>query len=113
MEISTRRLTKTIGPEPSTITSQKLTRLKVNRIAIIQSLRVEHILNYLVESGVFTEDEKKEIQSSGTTQAKARKLLDFLPQKGSSVDWYGHFRYAININMLKLSFSVVRKKFEM
>ena len=105
MYFSTRRLTKTIGPEPSTITSQKLTRLKVNRIAIIQSLRVEHILNYLVECGVFTEDEKKEIQSSGTTQAKARKLLDLLPQKGSSVDWYGHFRYAIN--MLKLILFVI------
>ena len=102
MFVSIHRFTKTKGPEPSTITSQKLTRLKVNRIAIIQSLRVEHVLNYLVESGVFTEDEKKEIQSSGTTQAKARKLLDLLPQRGSSIDWYGHFRYAINMIKLNL-----------
>ena len=63
---------------------------------------MEHILKYLVESGVFTQDEKKEIQSSGTTQAKARKLLDLLPQRGSSIDWYGHFRYVINAIKLSL-----------
>lgn len=88
------------GPEPSTIASQKLTRLKVNRIAIIQSLKVEHVLNYLVESGVFSEQERKHIQSSGTTQDKARRLLDLLPQRGSNVDWYGHFRYGIFWYML-------------
>ncbi len=90
------------GPEPSVITCQKLLRLKVNRIAIVQSLRVEHVLNYLVQSGVFTDEERAEIESAGTTQDKSRRLLDLLPQRGSSVDWYGHFRFVQNFLLIRV-----------
>ncbi len=83
-------------PELSLIARQKLTRLKVNRTAIVQSLRVEHVLDYLVESGVFSEEDKGLILSSGSTQAKTRKLLDLLPGRDNNIDWYKHFRSVAN-----------------
>ncbi len=83
------------GAEYSTIAAQKLTRLKVNKVAIIQSLKVEHVLSYLVNAGVLTKAEEEQIESCSSSQDKTRKLLELLPTHGDEIDWYGHFRFSL------------------
>lgn len=81
----------------SKLSIERLQRLRVNRVAIVQCLRVEHILNHLIRVGVLTEDNKTKILASKTTQDKARVLVDFLPKHfpGKPKDWYGQFKEAL------------------
>lgn len=87
--------------EPSRIQQQNVTRLKVNRIALIQTLNVNHILDYLTYHGVLNEHDSAELLLARTGQDKVRTLLDILPTKGKQVDWYARFRSALqnpNVN---------------
>jgi hypothetical protein len=59
-------------------------RLRINRIALVQELRVEHILGHLVECGVLSEDDLKRIHAGSTQADKARVLVDLLPSKYTS-----------------------------
>ena len=43
-------------------------RLKVNRIALVQELRVEHVNGKLIESGVFNQKDLKKIDNGKTPQ---------------------------------------------
>ena len=43
-------------------------RLKVNRIALVQELRVEHVTGRLLESGVISSKDLKKIESGRTPQ---------------------------------------------
>ena len=54
-------------------------RLRINRIALIQELRVEHVLRSLIEAGILNEDDVKQITSGSTPADKARVLVDMLP----------------------------------
>ena len=54
-------------------------RLRINRIALIQELRVEHVLCSLIEAGILNEDDLKQITSGSTAADKARVLVDMLP----------------------------------
>ena len=54
-------------------------RLRINRIALIQELRVEHVLRSLIEAGILNEDDLKQITSGSTPADKARVLVDMLP----------------------------------
>lgn len=56
-------------------------RLRINRIALVQELRVEHILGHLVGNGVISEDDLKRIGTGSTPADKARILVDLLPGK--------------------------------
>ncbi|XP_005092160.2 uncharacterized protein LOC101850538 [Aplysia californica] len=81
---------------PSTgMDRQNIMRLKVNRIALVQELRVEHITGLLMESGVVGPKDLKKIESGRTPQDKARILVDLLPTKSKDSDWYKHFRDAL------------------
>lgn len=64
------------------ILAQKVHRLRVNRIAIVQTLKVEHVYPRLVQRRVLNENDKKLITSGRTAQDKTRLLLDLLPEKG-------------------------------
>lgn len=69
------------SPDPgreSGLDKQNVMRLRINRIALIQELRVEHILRYLTESGILTEDDHRRIISGSTPGDKARVLVDIL-----------------------------------
>jgi len=70
------------SPEPSResgLDKQNVMRLRINRIALVQELRVEHILGYLVDNGVVSEDDVKKINAGSTPPDKARILVDILP----------------------------------
>ncbi len=77
---------------PSVIEAQKLQALRVNRVAIIQTLRVEHVLPHLLEKRVLTAEDNAAILERKKTQDKTRCLLDLLPQNDRSIDWYRHFK---------------------
>ncbi|XP_053395005.1 amyloid protein-binding protein 2-like isoform X3 [Mercenaria mercenaria] len=85
-------------PEPireSGLDKQNVMRLRINRIALVQELRVEHILGHLVECGVLSEDDLRRINAGSTAADKARVLVDLLPAKGQHIDWYRAFREAL------------------
>lgn len=71
---------------------QNVMRLRVNRIALVQELRVEHVIGHLVDTGVLTTEDLRRIESGTTPQDKTRILIDLLPTKGRAIDWYRHFR---------------------
>ena len=67
------------GMRESGLDKQNVMRLRINRIALIQELRVEHVLRYLTETGILTEDDLKQIGAGSTPADKARVLVDILP----------------------------------
>lgn len=73
------------SPEPvsreSGLDKQNVMRLRINRIALVQELRVEHVLGQLVDSGVVSEEDVKKINAGSTPADKARVLVDLLPCK--------------------------------
>ena len=69
----------------SGIDKQNVMRLRINRIALVQELRVEHIIQHLLDVGVITEDDIKTIDSGSTPADKARVLVDLLPGKQSDI----------------------------
>ena len=81
----------------SSVTMEKIQRLRVNRVAIVQSLRVEHILGHLISESVLTEEDKAAILAPRLGQDRARTLVDLLPKRfpGKCKDWYGKFREAL------------------
>ncbi|CAL1545014.1 unnamed protein product [Lymnaea stagnalis] len=83
-----------LGPTTG-IDRQNIMRLKVNRIALVQELRVEHITGLLMEAGVIAAKDLKKIESGRTSQDKARILVDLLPTKSKNTEWYKHFREAL------------------
>lgn len=83
------------GVMQSGLNRQNVMRLRVNRIALVQEMRVEHVIGHLVETGVLTTEDEKRIESGTTPQDKTRILIDLLPTKGRAVDWYRHFREAL------------------
>ena len=56
-----------IGPSAGK-NRQNVMRLKVNRIALVQELKVEHITGVLFQSGVITEKDIKKIDTGRTPQ---------------------------------------------
>ncbi|KAK7508427.1 hypothetical protein BaRGS_00000666 [Batillaria attramentaria] len=74
---------------------QNLMRLKVNRIALVQELHVEHILGHLTKVGIITEPDLRKIEMGRTPQDRARILIDLLPTKSKDLDWYKSFRDAL------------------
>ena len=62
----------------SGLDKQNVMRLRINRIALVQELRVEHVLRYLTEAGIMTEDDLSRITSGSTPGDKARVLVDIL-----------------------------------
>ncbi|XP_070194684.1 amyloid protein-binding protein 2-like isoform X2 [Littorina saxatilis] len=74
---------------------QNLMRLKVNRIALVQELKVEHILGSLIRNGIVTEQDCRRIETGRTPQDRARILIDILPTKNKESDWYKCFRDAL------------------
>lgn len=89
----------------SPLEHQQFQRLKVNRIAVIQDLKVDHILNYLLSKSVLNHKDLIEIEKCRTTTEKSKRLLDILPTKGRASNWYKHFRAALlnpSVNDLKI-----------
>ncbi|XP_052277538.1 uncharacterized protein LOC127876389 isoform X2 [Dreissena polymorpha] len=85
-------------PEPtreSGMDKQNVMRLRINRIALVQELRVEHILNHLIDTQVLSEEDLKKIHAGSSHSDKARILVDLLPGKGQHIDWYRSFREAL------------------
>lgn len=70
-------------------------RLKVNRIALVQELRVEHIIGALTRNDIITEQDFRKIETGRTPQDRARILIDILPTKNKDSDWYKCFRDAL------------------
>lgn len=72
---------------------QNLMRIKVNRIALIQELRVEHIVQHLVRMGVLNGADLKCIERGKLSSDRTRHLLDLLASKDKDTEWYKHFRW--------------------
>lgn len=89
---------------------QQFQRLRVNRIAVIQELKVDHILHYLLANSVLNDGDLGEINTCRTTTEKSKRLLDILPTKGRASNWYKHFRAAL-LNP-SVEDSVVKHKYE-
>jgi hypothetical protein len=70
-------------------------RLRINRIALVQELRVEYILGYLKECGVINEEDQRKIDMGTTPSDKARRLVDILPTKTHIQDWYQSFKESL------------------
>ncbi|XP_069127253.1 LOW QUALITY PROTEIN: amyloid protein-binding protein 2-like [Argopecten irradians] len=76
----------------SGIDRQNVMRLRINRIALVQELKIDHIIGALIEHNVINNSDQRKI-SHGTTHAdKARILIDLLPSKTNIPDWYNIFR---------------------
>jgi hypothetical protein len=67
---------------------QNLMRLKVNRIALVQELQVEHVLGALSRAGIITENDLRKIEAGRTPQDRARILIDILPTKSKDSEWW-------------------------
>lgn len=73
----------------SLVGNQNRMKLRVNRVAIIQELRAEHVVGYLARQGLLTATEMKQIC---TDQIKpVASLLDILGTKENKTQWYNHF----------------------
>lgn len=94
----------------SPLEHQQFQRLKVNRIAVIQELKVDHILSYLLARSVLNQTDLIEIEKCRTTTEKSKRLLDILPTKGRASNWYKHFRAAL-LNP-SVDDSVVKHKYQ-
>ncbi|KAK3089774.1 hypothetical protein FSP39_006404 [Pinctada imbricata] len=93
----------------SGIDRQNVMRLRVNRIALVQELRIEHILQPLMDTGVISESDKRRIDVGTTPADKARRLIDIVTAKTQVPDWYQKFRDAM-INPLGAN-SEVKKRY--
>ena len=76
----------------SGIDRQNVMRLRINRIALVQELRIEHILRHLMDCGVVTENDRRRIDTGTTPADKARRLIDVISTKTYVADWYQKFR---------------------
>ncbi|XP_067661147.1 uncharacterized protein [Haliotis asinina] len=74
---------------------QNIMRLKVNRIAIVQELKVEHVLDQLCDAGILNLKDRKKIEKGTTPSDRARILIDILPTKPRESDWYKYFRESL------------------
>lgn len=79
----------------SPLEQQHFQRLKINRTAVLQELRVDHVLNSLELNSVLSKPDIKYINEGVSTYEKSKRLLDILPTKGRSSNWYNHFRAAL------------------
>ncbi|KAL5017202.1 hypothetical protein ScPMuIL_006791 [Solemya velum] len=79
----------------SGIDRQNVMRLRINRIALVQELRVEHVLQHLIETGVLTKDDRQKIESGTRPVDRTRILIDILPTKNKETEWYKHFRESL------------------
>lgn len=89
------RWTKSSLDNWSDIQLQNLLKLKINRVAIVQQLKVEHVLDYLVEESVVSQRECNLINSYEHATDKARVLIDILPTKTGQYNWYKLFKQAL------------------
>ena len=81
----------------SGLDKQNVMRLRINRIALVQELRVEHVLRYLTESGILTEDDLRRIMNGSTPGDKARVLVDILT---CEYNWYSTTKCIISLSIL-------------
>uniref|UniRef100_A0A0B7A282 CARD domain-containing protein n=1 Tax=Arion vulgaris TaxID=1028688 RepID=A0A0B7A282_9EUPU len=77
------------------INNQNIMRLRVNRIALVQDLRVEHVCGRLLKVGVIELQDIATINKGTTAQDRTRLLLDLLPTKSRSTEWYKHFKESL------------------
>ena len=82
--------------DASPIELQRLQRLRINRVAIVQELDVSHVLPYLTRCGTLTAADEAAINGAQSAHCRVRLLLDLLTHKGRDVDWYSHFRKALS-----------------
>ena len=98
--------------DPSIIQAQQVQKIRVNRVAIVQALRIEHVIPRLRDRYILSKEDLELIDRGSTQQEKTRLLLDLLPSKGlrryclkislshrrlylvlgRNADWYGVFR---------------------
>ena len=79
----------------SGVDRQNIMRLRINRIALVQELRSEHIINYLLQTGLISEFDRERIDRGTTPADKARRLVDIVTTKTHVPDWYNIFRQSI------------------
>ena len=81
--------------EESLILDQKVNRLKINRVALVQELKVEHVLPSLIRKGILSEDEATDVLKRPHHSDQTRYLLDLLPTKEKKVNWYDAFKQSL------------------
>lgn len=79
----------------SGVDRQNIMRLRINRIALVQELRSEHIINYLLQTGLISEFDRERIDKGTTPADKSRRLVDIITTKTHVPDWYNIFRQSI------------------
>lgn len=57
-------------------------RLRKNRVALIQDLKAEHILDILIQDGIINTDDVERIRSKTTSRDRTGELLDIIPTRG-------------------------------
>ena len=67
----------------------------MNRVAVMQELKVDHVLQALTAKSVLDEADIQYIREGQTTHERSKRLLDILPTKGRTSNWYTHFRAAL------------------
>lgn len=79
----------------SGIDKQNVMRLRINRIALVQELKIDHIIGALIERNLINNTDQRKIAHGTTHSDRARILIDLLPSKTSIPDWYSIFRDAL------------------
>lgn len=79
----------------SGVDRQNIMRLRINRIALVQELRADHIINHLLQTGLISEYDRERIDRGTTPADKARRLVDIVTTKTHVPDWYNIFRQSI------------------
>lgn len=72
----------------SGVDRQNIMRLRINRIALVQELRAEHIINHLLQTGLISEYDRERVDRGTTPADKARRLVDIVTTKTHVPDWY-------------------------
>lgn len=79
----------------SGVDRQNIMRLRINRIALVQELRADHIINHLLQTGLISEYDRERVDRGTTPADKARRLVDIVTTKTHVPDWYNIFRQSI------------------
>ena len=58
-------------------------RLQKNQASLLEDLRVDDVLVYLIQEGVITDDDAERIKSEKTRRDRVQKLLSMLPYRYS------------------------------
>uniref|UniRef100_A0A1I8H075 CARD domain-containing protein n=1 Tax=Macrostomum lignano TaxID=282301 RepID=A0A1I8H075_9PLAT len=76
--------------------AQNVLRLRVNRVCLVQQLNVDPVVDYLRREGILSDTDVRFVSRGANRSEKTRMLLDMLPSKDPSTQWYNKFRTSLS-----------------